>query len=334
VKSALVDQGFALLEPELTEAPKASALQRLKAVEWSHSKRGTMDQCPRKYYYEYYGATVRKATQEPKKALLRDLKRLKNRHERAGEIVHLIIAHYFRSAGRHEPMDASRMVSWARQIFSKDLDLSRASGTRIALSNEKHPPAQLLEFFHAEPRAEELCAEAERKIVKALEEFARMPNLRLVRSARGHASMRIERKFRLGGFPCKVSGVVDAAAQTDRAPGVVDWKLGVRSAGEDDSLQLNVYALWGGEEFRCSPETVRIFKAFLGSAEVVRYRCTAATLEKARRRILQDALCIAAMDNYGRNGEANAFTACAQPRLCMLCPYLTACSEGKECLND
>jgi hypothetical protein len=117
-----------------------------------------------------------------------------------------------------------------------------------------------------------------------------MSALRLVRTARGHPSVRVEKMFRLKGLPCRASGVIDLAAQTRLAPGIVDWKIGARSVGEDDSLQLNVYAMWDSAEFRRAPEAVRIFKAFLGSSEVVRYRCTEATVDRAQRRIAQDAI--------------------------------------------
>jgi hypothetical protein len=310
--------------------PAQSIVERLKRIEWSHSKRGMLEQCPRKYYFEYYGTAQRRENMEPQRNRLRELKTLKNRHERAGEIVHLIIAHYFRGAERNDPMDAARMISWAHQIFSNDVAASRAAGQTIVQRDGKYPPAQLLEFFHGEENADEVCAEAAQKIEAALRAFHEMRALRLVRSARGHTSIRVERMFRLKDFPCRVSGVVDLAAYTNRAPGVVDWKIGVRSAGEDDSLQLNVYALWGGAEFQCAPETVRIFKAFLGSGEVVRYRCTVATVDRARRRILQDAIRMLAVDKYGREGNMAAFSPCVQRRICALCPFLTACPEGKR----
>jgi hypothetical protein len=310
--------------------PAPSMVEQLKRIEWSHSKRGVLEQCPRKYYFEYYGAAQRRENTEPQRIRLRELKTLKNRHERAGEIVHLIIAHYFRSAETDSAMDAARMINWAHQIFNNDVSASRAARQTIAHPGGKFPPAQLLEFFHGNQDAEQLCAEVWQKIETALRAFHETRTLRRVRAARGHASVRVERKFKLKDFPCRVSGVVDLAAHTRRVPGVLDWKIGSRSAGEDDSLQLNVYALWGSTEFECAPEAVRIVKAFLGSGEVVPYRCTVATIDHARRRIVQDAMRMLAMDVYGRTGNMAAFSACAQPRVCVLCRFLSACPEGKK----
>lgn len=34
---------------------------------WSFSKRGVLEQCPRKYYYEYYGSNLNTAKNYPKR---------------------------------------------------------------------------------------------------------------------------------------------------------------------------------------------------------------------------------------------------------------------------
>jgi len=45
---------------------------------------------------------------------------------------------------------------------------SRANERELAESQEKYPPAQLLEFFHGQSDAEDLCAAALAKRLKAL----------------------------------------------------------------------------------------------------------------------------------------------------------------------
>lgn len=57
-----------------------------------------MEQCPLRYYFEYYGSHLRMARDEPRKERLRFLKSLSNRHLRTGTIVHLIIRTYFKRA--------------------------------------------------------------------------------------------------------------------------------------------------------------------------------------------------------------------------------------------
>jgi len=150
---------------------------------------------------------------------------------------------------------------------------------------------------------------------------------------RGHPSVLIEKKFNLRNLACRVLGVVDFAARNEGDPGIVDWKIGTGDASDDDSLQLAVYAMWGAETFRCSPHSIRIFKAYLGSGEVNRFRSTEQASNNAQRRILQDAKRMLEMEQYGSAGNIAAFTACAQRRICSLCRYLTVCPEGMEAVR-
>jgi hypothetical protein len=114
---------------------------------------------------------------------------------------------------------------------------------------------------------------------------------------------------------------------------LVDWKMGESSDEGDDSLQLAAYALWTCREFGCEPEQVQVFKAFLGSGDLVPFCADSDGLEAAQARILQDSARMAAVDNYGQKGVAEVFTACAQPGICRNCSYLQVCADGKECLD-
>lgn len=321
---------FDLGEPPEITIPLREQLRR---IQWSYSKRNELEQCPRKYYFDYFGASARKAKSENRKPLLRKLKSLQNRHERAGKILHLVIARYFRSASEKMPLDEKGMLQWASKLFSTDVTFSRANERELVESQEEFPPAQLLEFFHGQSDAEDLCAAALAKLLKALETFNKCEALEKVRAMRGHPSVLIEKKFNLRNLACRVLGVVDFAARNEGDPGIVDWKIGTGDASDDDSLQLAVYAMWGGETFRCSPHAIRIFKAYLGSGEVNRFRSTEQASNNAQRRILQDAKRMLEMEQYGSAGNIAAFTACAQRRICSLCRYLTVCPEGMEAVR-
>ena len=309
--------------------PQTSLRDRLRKVEWSYSKRNELEQCPRRFYFDYYGAAKRRAKNESQKVLLQGLKQLHNRHERTGQILHLIIAQYFRGQSA-DPLDESAMVRWAQKIFAADLEHSRKAGRNLRVGAGRYPAVQLSEFFHGDAQADELCEAAQEKLFKALQTFAKSKKLSRIRDIRGHSSVRIEKKFKLPAMACRVAGVVDFAANTQVNPGIVDWKIGTPSGAEDDSLQLAIYALWGATEFGKPPETIRIFKAYLGSDDLQPFRCTTNTLENAKRRIGQDALRLLETIEYGNAGRVKAFTACAQPRVCSLCRYLTACEEGRE----
>jgi hypothetical protein len=95
-------------------------------VKWSYSRRSLLEQCPRRYYYEYYGSSKRVAPTEPQKTLLQSLKRLRNRHSRAGQILHTVIAGFFRRAQQGETMSLHSLGSWAEKMLNRDILFSRS----------------------------------------------------------------------------------------------------------------------------------------------------------------------------------------------------------------
>ena len=71
-------------------------LKKPTQLKWSFSKRGILEQCPRKYYYAYYGSNLTTAKNDPQKEVLRFLKKLQNRHLRTGDILHYVIRWYLK----------------------------------------------------------------------------------------------------------------------------------------------------------------------------------------------------------------------------------------------
>lgn len=302
----------------------------LDGVEWSYSRRNLLEQCPRRYYFEYFGANSRYARNEPLKAELRRLKQLQSRYERAGEIVHLVIRSYFRRAQSGETFALPRMLSWARQLFEADIAFSRQAGSVTAPTPSKFPPALLSEYFHCDPDADAACAASLDTIDRSLRSFAESTVFARIRQTARHPQTGSELRFKLRMAGCRISGVVDLAANTKGMPGIVDWKTGQTTAGDDDSLQLAVYAIWGGRHFGCAPEDVRVFKAYLLPEKLIPFRSSSQALKLARARIVQDAERMAAVHHYGKQGVMRAFTACAQTRVCRLCRFRSVCPEGKE----
>jgi RecB family exonuclease len=300
----------------LEEAPPPLR-ERIRSVQWSYSRRNTLEQCPRKYYFDYYGTHKKQALKDPQKALLQSLKPLQNRYERTGEIAHKLIADYFRAACEGLETSTDDLMKTAKHLFAEDVQSAQP---------------RLLELFYNQAVALDLCSEAEQRMLAALENFSRHPHYEKIRNRGTRSGARIEQLFHLKFFPCRVTGIVDFAARTKAGIGVVDWKTGKKEADEDESLQLAIYACWGAEQFACPAEKVNVFKAFLGSGDLVRFSSDSVALENARVRVLQDVERMVEVHPYGSGGRMHAFTACAQKQVCLLCPYVAACTEGKECL--
>ncbi len=145
----------------------------------------------------------------------------------------------------------------------------------------------------------------------------------------------IEKRFyKVADIPFGVEGQVDLAhVAEDGRVTIVDWKSGGDSGEGDNSLQLGVYALWARESHACDVDKLALYKAFLGSGDLVRFPVTGQTLASVRLRILQDSECFARMHDYGCAGVLEAFAPCAQSDVCRGCPFLTVCPEGREALG-
>lgn len=294
-------------------------------VRWSYSRRSTLGQCTRRYYYEYFGSNKLVAKQEPQKELLHFLKGLQTRHERTGAIAHLVIATYLRKAQGGAVWSVDRLVSWARDIFKADRQHSRAHPDGDVPPSGQYPPILLQEYHYQYPDAEELCSEAETRMAEALRNLATGDPFRRFLQAGSEAGALVERPFKLRGLPCLVEGKLDLAYENGAGVTVVDWKLGTSDGTGDDSLQLAVYALWAISQFDCDAGRVRVCKVHLASGETVDFRVSDKVLAAARSRIVQDAERIAILEEYGQMAIVDAFTPCLRPAVCRMCAFQKAC---------
>ena len=307
--------------------------EQVAKITWSYSRRGILDQCPRRYYYEYFGAASRKAASDPDKATLRQLKALQNRYERAGFLLHLAIATYFRRAQAGTPLAGGQLVDWVQSLFRRDVDYSASDPDGLSPLQGKYPPVLLRESYYRQIEAEKLLADTEQRLVSAVQTFTSTSLFDDFRQNGIQPGAFIEQHLRLQGLPCKVDGRLDLAYQGGGQVTIVDWKLGERGGSGEESLQLAAYGLWAVDHFQIDHRAVRVCKAFLGSEEVEDFPVTERVLAMARARIVQDAERMSSLHLYGEQGVAEAFTPCAQPSVCGLCPFQLVCPEGRNFLH-
>jgi hypothetical protein len=294
-------------------------------VEWSYSRRGLLEQCPRRYYYWYYGASARKAKAEPQKETLRFLKTLSNRYLRTGELLHLAIGTYFKKRQQRETGSFEWICDWARDIYRKDRDCSRDRAYEHAPFEEEYPPVPLLEYHYEFPDAEKLFTQSEQRLLGALNTFLTSDTFARFRFNGSRPGALIEQQtcFETKHFTAR--GKIDLAFQKDDNRIIIcDWKMG-SEGGIDDSLQLLFYALWAVEERRYSPSDVIISKAYLEDQTISTTTVSEQNLRRAKARIIQDLEKMKSLDDYGNNAVAKAFTPCGQARICELCPFQGVC---------
>lgn len=302
-------------------------MARLFTATWSYSRRDLLEQCPRRYYYTYYGSNGRTAHEDPQKAQLRFLKGLCNRYERAGAILHLVIATSLRKAQEGDNWSVQRLQSWAAGILQRDRDFSRKHPDG-PVASRRGSPVLLREFHYRQPDADGLYDDIRDRLLSAIESFAINRAFSAFRKGGSSPGALIEHRIRLCTLPCKVDGRVDLAYQSNGSVIIVDWKLGSSEQG-DEGLQLAAYVLWAQEHFGVPLDSIRACKAFCADGSVVSYHLNCTALARGRARILQDAERMAAVDPYGRAGLSKAFSPCAQKQVCCLCSFQKACPEGR-----
>jgi CRISPR/Cas system-associated exonuclease Cas4 (RecB family) len=294
------------------------------SIKWSYSRREVLEQCPRRYYYQYYGANLRAAVAEPLKDTLRFLKTLGNRHLRAGEILHLVVKSYLKHLQDGESWSLARMLCWARDIYHRDLEYSRQYQSREQSDDGEYPPALLLEFYYGFEDAEELWTESESRLVKALTNFMTNAELEHFRFGARHASAIVEKSVHLEEEHFSMDGKIDLAYPQGGRIVVVDWKMG-QSNGSSDGLQLLSYALGAVKEFGCPSSNIDLYRVHLANGKVSPFAVYEREVRSAKARIIQDLERMQELDDYGQKAVSEAFTPCNQPRVCALCSFRGVC---------
>ncbi|MEW5816967.1 MAG: PD-(D/E)XK nuclease family protein [Spirochaetota bacterium] len=138
--------------------------------QWSYSRREVLEQCPRRYYYQYFGSAARTAKTEPHKHMLRFLKGISNRYLRVGDIMHLIIRTYLTKLRSGDAWSLEWLLNWASDIYHRDMEYSRSYDVS-SHAEEKYPPVLLLEFYYQQDNADRSCAESEQRLNACFDGF-------------------------------------------------------------------------------------------------------------------------------------------------------------------
>ena len=294
--------------------------------EWSYSRRGMLEQCARKYYYEYYGSNLQKAKEDPQKEKLRFLKKLQNRHLRSGDILHYVIRWYLKEFQQGKQPSLGQVLQWAKKDFRADIKYSQQYEHGSPLSDDFRHPKLLLEFYYGLPDVKSVCADTEERLVTALTNFITSQNVSQFREGARKASALIEESARMKNDDFSLSGKVDLAYWEDDKIVIADWKIG--SAGSsDDSLQMLAYAWWAKQEFKRPVDYITPHRVHLANDTLSTFNVSEKALTRVEARILQDLEWMQEADNFGRRGLVEAFTPCAQPKVCALCKFQEVCPK-------
>ncbi|RKU14548.1 hypothetical protein C6501_08095 [Candidatus Poribacteria bacterium] len=131
-------------------------------------------------------------------------------------------------------------------------------------------------------------------------------------------------RFKEGNFTLR--GGIDLAYRENDRFVIVDWKIG-KSGSNDNSLQMLAYAWWAKQEFKRLVNCIIPHRVHLADDTVSTFNVNEKYLGRVEARILQDLDRMREADGYGVRGIAEAFTPCAQPKICELCQFQEICPK-------
>lgn len=292
---------------------------------WSPSKRGQLEQCPRRYYYQYYGdATEIIAGQT---ASLQFYRKLSNSWMLAGILLHLKIKEVFGIWRKGKTVEAKPFLKDVDQRWQRVRE-SSLQFTRGADYSKPTAGVLLMEFIFADSKANKIWWEAGQRLEKALSGFLTLPELEPFRKGGLTGEAAIEKSVRVDGQGFRMRGKIDLAWREDGRVTVADWKSGDRD-GADSDLQLLAYALGVQHHFGCELVDLDLFRVQLGSGNVVPLLVNQQEAARAKARMAQDTALMIDLHEYGKQGVIEAFTPTGSPKICRLCPYQRICPESE-----
>ncbi|MBY0458056.1 MAG: PD-(D/E)XK nuclease family protein [Gemmataceae bacterium] len=292
----------------------------------SYSKRGTLDSCLRKYFFEYYASAKKLPFDAGQKDLIRGLKGFTNTHMLAGESLHWFIEQRLKKGISSQ--------AWAERTaldqFERAVRYSRDPERMGHMRADKYPPPMLLEFYYQDPRADDLVTAAREGLQRGIRHFLRegaVVSLWGTITAGEHwVEKRVSKLPKIDGYG--IDGQIDLAGRDGGVIRIVDWKSGVQVGGHD-SFQMLIYGLWAEKEFAVKPDDVRVQRVFLGGPTVEQEKALDRTMLRAgRARLIQDIELMEDLDPYGREGNEEAFSPCMKANVCRQCSYQQACKAN------
>lgn len=294
--------------PSQTETKNASNLK------WSHSKRNALEQCSKRYYYNYYGSNSKTAKEEPLKEKLAVLKKRTNRHITAGLVLHNLIKETINKLQQGEEVSLEELLKLAKKRYRNQIGYFQRWRKKS------------IEVYYGIENADELIAETEAKLLRAIANLIQSSTFEVFRLFFSQTQSIVEKSLSIKENNLKLGGKLDFAYTEGDRLAIVDWKLG-GNVGSSDTLQLISYAFLASEKLGYAPEKIDLHQAHLASNFISSFEIGKTEVFRAKNLILQDLEMMNQVHDYGQRGVSLAFPPCGKPRICQLCPFQEVCPQ-------
>ncbi len=289
---------------------------------WSKSRHGKLEECPRQYYYQYYGSWGGwERDADPAVRELYVLKKLTTRPAWAGSCVHDAAKRVLTSLrdGGAPPV-AEQVIDDTRGRMRAQFRESRDRVYRVRKA------FGLLEHEYDEPVSDEEWRANWELVERCLQAFLGSRWLTLAAALPPERWLPIDE---LGSFPfegTKIFAAPDFAYRTaDGGAVVVDWKTGQQR--ESDREQLLGYAMFARDTWGVPLERIECRVVYLPSANEDEVRVGSEEVEAfAGRMRASIARMKALLDDPAQNlARIERFPATGDDRACRRCPFRRPC---------
>lgn len=314
-----------LVQTSLFDAFDKRVRSHSKLLDWSPSRRGQLEQCPRRYYYQYY--TDPASTLPDRTVPLQFYRKLSNSWMLSGILLHLKIKEIFGIWRKGGVVHAKPFV---KEIARRWQSVRQSSFEFVRGGDYSKPPTRvlLMEFIFGNPEASKIWGEAGQRLERALLGFLTLPSVDRFRTGGLLDDAVIEKRVVVEGQGFRMRGQIDLAWRENGRVTIADWKSGDRDSADSD-LQLLAYALGVQHRFDCALDELDLFRVELGSGRVVALPVNQQEAARAKARMAQDTALMIDLHKYGEQGISEAFTPTGSPKVCRLCPYQRIC-PGSE----
>ena len=225
---------------------------------WSFSRSRTFADCPRKYWFHYYGSWggwERDASPEARE--LYRLKKLTGLHLLAGDVVHRALERALVTWKRGAKPDPEALVTWCKSEMQRQYRESHDDRGREAPARF----ARLFEHEYGPPPDRELLVRIAGKVGTSVRNFFVSAAFGMIRESDPEQWLPIETLDTFDFEGTKVFAVPDFALRQAGEVYIFDWKTGRKNPGNNDQVVL--YALFAAAKWDADPDHVRAAPVYL-----------------------------------------------------------------------
>jgi len=294
---------------------------------WSQSRRAMFRECPRKYFWNYYGSHngwLDDASEEARAAWR--LKKISTLHMTLGNVVHEIAASALgRVRGGERPPTGPELIEEGRGRLNRIWVLSQQHEAWQS-SPGRHP--MLMEFYRGNGPSGDLVQQIRDRLYDCLRHLPESESFREAVEAPRVEIREVDRLDFVELEGVKLYAQPDLLYRLGDAWRIVDWKTGGRASGH--APQLRTYALYLRMRADLPPGPIIGRLEYLKDGEALSLPISDRDVAEEKQAILDS---VAAMRTYLEDPIRNApkaresFPLAEDRRRCPTCNFYELCEE-------